>query len=101
MTMSEYIEREAAEKVASKYGCTNGVVIGRHSGLADCIALEIAKLPAAEVVPVRHGRWEFPVFDGQEELDPRVKCSECGVVEVAYAKWNYCPNCGAKMDLED
>ena len=53
--MSEYIEREAAEKVASKYGCTNGVVIGRHSGLADCIALEIAKLPAAEVVPVRMG----------------------------------------------
>ena len=45
LTMTEYIEREAAEKVASRYGCTNGVVIGRHSGLADCIAFEIAKLP--------------------------------------------------------
>lgn len=58
--MSEYIEREAAEKVASKYGCTNGVVIGRHSGLADCIALEIAKLPAADVALVKHGKWITP-----------------------------------------
>ena len=50
--MAEYIEREAAEKVADKYGCTNGATIGIHSGLADCIAFEIAKLPAADVVPV-------------------------------------------------
>lgn len=48
----EYIDREAAEKVAAKYGCTNGATVGIHSGIADCIAFEIAKLPAAEVVPV-------------------------------------------------
>lgn len=48
----EYIEREAAEKVAAKYGCTNGATIGIHSGIADCIAFEIAKLPAADVSPV-------------------------------------------------
>lgn len=50
--MAEYIEREAAEKVAEKYGCTNGSALGIHSGLADCIAFEIAKLPAADVSPV-------------------------------------------------
>ena len=48
----EYIDREAAEKVAAKYGCTNGATVGIHSGIADCIAFEIAKLPAADVVEV-------------------------------------------------
>ena len=48
--MAEYIEREAAEKVAEKYGCTNGSALGIHSGLADCISHNIAKLPAADVV---------------------------------------------------
>lgn len=28
--MDEYIEREAAEKVAEKYGCTNGSALGIH-----------------------------------------------------------------------
>lgn len=67
--MVEYIEREAAQKVVEMYGCTNGSVIGRHSGLADYIAMEIEDLPAADVVPVvrckeckywnrYHGQWE-------------------------------------------
>ena len=56
---------------------------------------------AADVAPVRHGRWEFPIFaDSDDELDPRVKCSECGSVEAAFARWKYCPNCGARMDKE-
>ena len=53
----------------------------------------------ADVALVRHGRWEFPIFaDSDDELDPRVRCSECGGIEVAFARWNYCPNCGARMD---
>ena len=36
----EYIDREAAEKVAAKYGCTNGATVGIHSGIADCIAFD-------------------------------------------------------------
>ena len=40
--MAEYIEREAAVKVAEKYGLANGSALGRHTGLADCIASEIA-----------------------------------------------------------
>ena len=50
--MAEYIEREAAVKVAEKYGLANGSALGRHSGLADCIASEIAIIPAADVAPV-------------------------------------------------
>lgn len=96
--MAEYIEREAAEKVASRYGCTNGVVIGKHSGLADCIAFEIAKLPVADVAPVKHGKWIRMDNDGEA-------ISECSVCKFPVSTfWNestYCPNCGAKMDLED
>ena len=50
---------------------------------------------AADVVPVRHGRWEVR---GQE-----VFCTNCDK-ESGYNAFgasafsNYCPNCGAKMD---
>lgn len=50
--MADCIERESAVKIAEKYGLTNGPVLGRHTGLADCIASEIASLPAADVAPV-------------------------------------------------
>ncbi len=86
--MAEYIEREAAQNVAERYGCTNGATLGIHSGLADRIASEIEALPAADVAPVRHGKWikrkcwDFHV------------CSECSF-ETSPSK--YCPNCGADM----
>lgn len=48
----EYIRRGDAVKIAEKYGLANGSVLGRHTGLADCIASEILSLPAADVAPV-------------------------------------------------
>lgn len=56
--MAEYIDREAAVKIAEKFGLSNGTVLGRHTGIADYIASEIAELPPADVVPVRHGQFE-------------------------------------------
>ena len=50
--MTEYIERDAAVEIAEKFGTCNGSVLGRHSGVADCIASKIAGLPAADVAPV-------------------------------------------------
>ena len=50
--MTEYIERDAAVKIAEKYGICNGSALGRHSGIADIIASEIARLPAANVAPI-------------------------------------------------
>lgn len=65
------------------------------------VTKELKSAPTIDAVPVVHGRWEFPIFEDEEDgLDPRVKCSECGCIEAALAKWNYCPNCGAKMDAE-
>lgn len=109
--MSDYISREAAVKIAQKYGLVNGSALGRHTGLADCIAIKIEGLPAADVEPVRHGRWECythsfycgndkygdPVFrDGVVYYCSNPKCRRKTVI-----KENFCPSCGAKMDLEE
>ena len=50
--------------------------------------------PAADVAPVVHGRWECGC-----------QCSVCGDRHGPYNSrhrpyYNYCPNCGAKMDEE-
>lgn len=50
--MADYIRRDDAVKITEKYGLANGSVLGRHTGLADCIASEISGLPAADVAPV-------------------------------------------------
>ena len=96
--MAEYIEREAAVKVAEKYGLANGSALGRHTGLADCIASEIADIPAADVAPVVHGRW---VEKEKYTFGIMYDCSLCEnrILDNGHP-WNYCPDCGAKMDLE-
>ena len=97
--MTDYIKRTDAVKIAEKYGLANGSVLGRHTGLADCIARDISELPAADVAPVRHGRWEWDTED-------IYRCSNCAekshVKEVmGHPEWDYCPNCGATMDGGD
>ena len=52
-----------------------------------------------QLEPVRHGRWLYnyypTVWYGHGE-PPEWVCSECE--ERAYNTYDYCPNCGAKMD---
>lgn len=47
---------------------------------------------------VKHGRWIW-VRD-RHNYAMGMKCSECGR-RVKNCGENYCPNCGAKMDLEE
>ena len=65
------------------------------------------RVESADVAPVRHGMWETIdastwrwSHDGAKPVH-RVKYrhNECG--RVVQRKEPYCPNCGAKMDLED
>ena len=55
-----------------------------------------------DVASVRHGRWEaraIPISDPDGDwIALEYYCSLCNRLE--YRKENYCPNCGAKMDLE-
>lgn len=102
--MEDYISRETAVEIAEKYGLTTGSVLGHHSGIADCIASEISRVPAADVAPVCHAHW-MPweeMFLGQT---PRKKnnlgvfCSGCK--SHSDTPRNYCQHCGARMDEEE
>lgn len=96
--MDEYISRhEAIRAVQLSYGNY------------EATRKAIFELPAADVAPVRHGRWERIGIKGRKGLPIYPCCSACGMVSAAYRSeweglrgaWKYCPNCGAKMDLED
>ena len=83
--MAEYIEREAAKRIVDDIDTW-------ASGWREYAKLQMDSLPAADVVPVRHGRW---IWDGYV-YDAPWQCSNCGVFHDVDS--NYCPNCGAKMD---
>ena len=70
----EYISRAEAVKIAEKYGLANGSVLGRHTGLADCIARDISELPAADVAEVVHGQW----YMLDDCANAGLYCSACG-----------------------
>ena len=56
---------------------------------------------AADVAPVRHGRWVHSRYENCSEQFEIVKCSCCWHEAYAMAFYvhggNYCPNCGARM----
>ena len=95
--MIEYIKRE---DVARMLETAQIISDGEYYGY--CTEdINLNRIPAADVVEVRYAHWEFPVStDPEDNLDPRMKCSECGEVDTPLARWNYCPNCGAKIDKE-
>ena len=80
--MVEYIEREKVlSKAAPVEGCFSDMIS----------AYDVIMLPAADVAPVRHGRWI-------EHEDGVFTCSECGNAESNESY--FCRYCGANMDLE-
>ena len=83
-----YIERESAIK--SLLNDAPEQVGYSREDAADCIRY----MDAADVAPVRHGRWLPQVVLGQKAWD----CSECKTLGSPHWKW--CPVCGCKMDLE-
>lgn len=54
----------------------------------------VKAIPAADVVEVRHGRWER-IYD-KSAGGPRLRCSLCH--SRSLYQFYYCPDCGAKMD---
>lgn len=91
--MAEYIEREAAIK--ELMNDTPEQVGYSREDAADCIRY----MPAADVAPVRHGRWE-EASDGDGIVCPFCRTDFCTIIyDTEY--FNYCPNCGAKMDEKE
>ena len=99
--MDEYIEREAISEGIRKYYYKNPPNSSYGEGFdrgLDRAQRAILDAPAADVAPVRHGRW---VNKGEYAV-----CMECGGrsgtqydgVEPIPLMTQFCPNCGAKMD---
>ena len=95
--MAEYIEREALiERLKFKRDTDTDVYKNKYRGLESAIA-QVKKAPAADVVEVKHGRWNIKY--------PLRECGCCGEIYTELGgnggkAWNYCPNCGARMDGE-
>lgn len=54
----------------------------------------LEKIPTADVAPVVHGHWILGVR-------PNVQMPMCDIChKQATSKYNFCPNCGAKMDRD-
>ena len=90
--MAEYIDRAAVEKFIED-GLNNPDKTKRFGHDAIEIIAEVHYMPAADVAPVVHGRWD----DSLDGITPY--CTVCGNSHRLMTRTpNYCPNCGAKMD---
>lgn len=90
--MTEYIKREyAVDAVADVYYNTPDINLS-------CEKFEeaILKIQADDVAPVRHGRWE-EASDGDGIVCPFCRTDFCTIIYDT-EHFNYCPNCGAKLD---
>ena len=140
--MAEYIERTEELMLAMNAGARAIENTKRYHGavytndvlseasqeipylLAAKVLREVSDTPAADVSPVRHGRWILEAHDERANYRWNVtaECSECcdeqkeiwagffpnvpspiardvALVSAESVKLsNYCPNCGAKMD---
>ena len=93
--MGEYIEREYMVKALSVFRDREHGDVKFLLGIQS--EKEIAeKAPAADVEPVVHGR-AYRIDYG----DPCCEYGTCSVCGAYIPAWNYCPNCGAKMDKEE
>lgn len=91
--MSRYIDIEPYEKdgwyLQKHYHNSYGEVIK---------TTPLVSIPTADVEPVKHGKWIGKPIAGYST----VRCSICRTAYLENAgQWNYCPNCGAKMDLKE
>lgn len=62
---------------------------GEYNPYLGCSKAYIDRQPTIE--PCQVGKWEF-------HCQHWSKCSICGYADKFADKWNYCPNCGAKME---
>lgn len=107
--MAEYIKREVAiayireqseecQKAFEELGGESGIYADAYNDLAE----DFYRIPAADVAPVVHGRWDDSGRYTFPSGGTAVRCTNCGCAltesEYHLNNWNYCPVCGAKMD---
>ena len=110
----EYISREAAIKYAEhayhEWNLAMAAAVGKREinlvykrqELCKAVESVFRDMPAADVAPVVHGRWDDSGRYTFPDGSTAVRCTNCGCAltesEYRLNNWNYCPVCGAKMD---
>ena len=99
--INEFLDR--VEAVAD--GHSDEIIKGVILGTVDAIRTLVGLAKEQDVVPVKHGRWEW------NEENWWHRCSACGMTfdydktfelfDHGFQLANYCPYCGARMDGED
>ena len=105
---AEYIDRKALTDEL------NSLEFGEHGlmerMIADWVYIFIDSVPTADVVPAKHGHWEWfdedtgnPATGYEREWGWRCSCCRTELPDNyddpdRSPQMNYCSNCGAKMD---
>lgn len=102
--MARYIDADALyRRVKEKTNPYGNPTLDYESGVK--VLNMIEQTPTADVVEVKHGEWRKPLGDNGTgwncggEIKQILGCSCCGHF-FQNAPYNYCPNCGAKMDVK-
>ena len=95
--MAEYIDRETLLDELCRDNCERTYDGTCHN----CRMTEtIADFPSADVAPVVHGRWVKPTPCDGEPYCSACKAEQPWSYDYGYHEYDYCPYCGAKMDLD-
>lgn len=89
----QYINKNAAIYLAEKYGAQDDPSLNPQGRMSDVIISRLRAMPAADVEPVRRGKWQFMWHD--DIMGTSVQCPLCGGSGDGDDK--YCPQCGAKL----
>ena len=103
--MSKYIDADTLkDKMYNYYDCVNlntrkdnynGETLMNYE-VADMIEDCIDNAPIVDVQEIKHAKWETVG-------NYKVECTNCHHIRDIKTQcgWNFCPTCGAKIDLED
>ena len=79
--------------------CGSAPLVGTCTSDNEYLSDRLKKAPTIEAKPVVHGRWE-EASDGDGIVCPFCRTDFCTIIyDTEY--FNYCPNCGAKMDEKE
>lgn len=96
--MADYIDRETVLKILEEHPAGTWRGYDVYSDDVRAIMRKVDEQPAADVAPVRRGHW---IKRGYACGEAEFECSHCHEIEWRANETDYCPNCGARMEITD